>query len=325
MRESLVLTREQTRRGGYASILDIVIDNVSNGQNLSTSLAKFKNIFGDFTINIIAWGEQSGILSENLEYIALELEKRQALRRKIISAAIYPIIITIATLGITIFLIEFLFPKIMPIFRSINIDLPLSTLILIAINGFASHFGLISIISLITVVALFLFTLKKSLIAHLYFDKFLLKLPIAGKIIKDYNMANFTRAFGLLLKSGVNINDAISISAKTTINFVYKKEFEMLANRADQGEKISIHLMKRRKLFPDIVSQIISVGELSGSLPNSLIYLSSMYEEELDDFTKNLTSMVEPILMIIMGLLVGFIAISIITPIYNITQHLSPR
>ncbi len=325
MRESLVMIREQTRKKGYASILDRVVADVSNGQNLSASLGKFKNTFGDFAINIIGFGEESGILSENLEYVALELQKRHTLRKKIWSAAIYPIIVTVATLGITAFLMTYLFPKIMPIFKSINMDLPLSTRIIIAASNFLSHYGFTSILILIFIFTAFLITLKKKETAHFYFDKFLLEIPIVRKIIQDYNLANFTRTMGLLLKSGITMSEALSTSIKTTPNLVYKKEFKMLLNVVNRGGKISTHLIKERNLFPDIVTQITSVGEQSGNLANSFIYLSEMYETELDDFTKNLSSMVEPILMILMGLLVGFIAVSIITPIYGITQHLSPK
>lgn len=325
MRESLVMIREQTRKKGYALILDAVIDNVSNGQNLSTSLARFKNTFGDFAINIIGFGEQGGILSENLEYVAEELNKKQALRKKIISAAIYPIIVTIATLGITIFLMVYLFPKIMPIFTSLNMDLPLSTRIVISISKFVSHYGFLSIAFLVIMLIAFLITLKKSQTVHFYFDKFLLKIPIIGKIIQDYNVANFTRTMGLLLRSGITMSEALPISARTTSNLVYKKEFKMLSSVVNRGAKISTHLVKQKKLFPDIVVQIISVGEHSGNLSNSLIYLSEMYEGEIDDFTKNISSLVEPVLMIFMGILVGFVAISIITPIYGITQHLNAK
>lgn len=325
LRESLVMIREQTRKKGYALILDTVIMNVSNGQNLATSLSKFKNTFGEFAINIIGFGEQSGILSENLEYVADELKKRQILRKKIISASVYPIIVTIATIGIVTFLMVYLFPKILPIFASISYELPLSTRIVIAISNFVIHWGFITFSSLVVIVIAFLITLKKSHTVHFYFHKFLLNIPIIGKIIRDYNMANFTRTMGLLLKSGVTMIEALPISADITPNLVYKKEFKALAHVVNRGQKISTHLNENRNLFPDLVSQIVSVGEHSGNLSNSLIYLSEMYEAEIDDFTKNLSSMIEPILMIIMGVLVGFIAISIITPIYGITQHLQPK
>ncbi len=325
MRESLLMIREQTHKKGYASILDSIISNISNGQRLSTSLGKFKNTFGEFTINIIGFGEQSGILSENLEYIADELKKRHALRKKIISASVYPIIVTLATIGIVVFLMVFLFPKILPIFASLKYELPLSTRIVIFISKFISNWGIVLFFALVALLIAFFITLKKSEKFAFYFDVFLMKLPIIGKIIRDYNMANFTRTMGLLLRSGITMGEALPIAATTTPNLVYRKEYKMLSGVVNRGSKISTHLGKNRDLFPDIVMQIVSVGEHSGNLSNSLIYLSEMYEAEIDDFTKNLSSMVEPILMIIMGLLVGFIAISIITPIYGITQHLNVK
>ncbi len=325
MRESLVMIREQTRKKTYIRILDTVITNVSNGQNLSTSLSKFKNTFGEFTINIIGFGEQTGILSENLEYIADELKKKQALRKKIISASVYPIIVSIATVGIVAFLMVFLFPKILPVFSSLNYDLPLSTRIVIAMSGFVTNWGLVAFAGLVVLLVAFLITLKKSKTCAFYFDRFILKIPIIGKITIDYNIANFTRTLGLLLKSGVTMGEALPICVRTTPNLVYQKEYHALAAVVNRGAKISTHLSKNREFFPDIVSQIVSVGEHSGNLSNSLMYLSEMYEAEIDDFTKNLSSMVEPILMIIMGILVGFIAIAIITPIYGITQNLTPK
>jgi type II secretory pathway component PulF len=324
-RESLVMIREQTERKGYASILDSVIANISNGQNLSRSLAKFPSTFGDFAVNIIGFGEQSGILSENLEYVADELEKKHALKKKIISASIYPIIVTLSTIGITAFLIIYLFPKILPIFKSISADLPFSTRIVITVSGFMINYGLLCIGVLIFLAITLLATVKKNGKTHFYFGKFILKMPILKKIIKDYNLANFTRTLGLLLKSGMSLSEALPISARITSNLAYKKEFQALAIVVDEGGKISTQLSKNRQLFPNIATQIIAVGEQSGNLSNSLIYLSTMYEAELDDVTKNLSSLVEPVLMIIMGLLVGFIAISIITPIYGITQHLQPK
>ncbi len=325
MRESLVMIRDQTHKKTYVRILDIIIANVSNGQNLATSLSKFKHAFGEFTINIIGFGEQTGILSENLEYIADELKKKQALRKKIISASVYPIIVSIATVGIVAFLMVFLFPKILPVFSSLNYELPISTRIVIGISKFITHWGLVTLIVGIVLLTASLISIKKSKTCAFYFDLFILKIPVIGKIAQDYNIANFTRTLGLLLKSGVTMGEALPICVRTTPNLVYQKEFHALASVVNRGSKISTHLSKHREFFPDIVTQIVSVGEHSGNLSNSLIYLSEMYEADIDDFTKNLSSMVEPVLMIVMGILVGFIAISIITPIYGITQHLQPK
>ncbi len=264
-------------------------------------------------------------MSENLDYLALELKKKDNLRKKIIGAFIYPAVITLATLAITGFLMIYLFPKIMPVFTSLHIKLPFSTKVVIFFSKFLTHYGFVFIFILALIIFGLIILLKKNPIWRLYFDKYILKIPILGSMIRNYNLANFTRTMGLLLRSGVTMGEALPISAKTTPNLVYKEEFKMLSLVVNRGEQISVHLNKSRNLFPDLVSQIISVGENSGNLSNSLIYLSEMYEAEIDDFTKNLSSMVEPILMIVMGILVGFIAISIITPIYGITQQLQVK
>jgi len=320
--ESLHMIREQTEGKGYVRILDSVIYDVSNGQNLSTSLGKHKHLFGDFSINIISFGESTGILSENLEYLADELKKRQILRKKVIGAFIYPVVVTLATFGITGFLMIYLFPKIMPVFSSLHMTLPLSTRIVIFLSNFIRFNGYTLFIGIFLLITTFIILLRKSVKFHFYFDKFILKIPIIGNIIRSYNLANSTRTIGLLLKSGITISEALPIVEKTIGNLVYKREFYKLAETVDRGDKISSYLKKRRSLFPDVLSQIISVGERSGNLSNSLIYLSELYEAEVDDFTKNISSLIEPIMMIIMGILVGFIAISIITPIYSITQNL---
>jgi type IV pilus assembly protein PilC len=323
--ESLHMIREQTRSKGHNKIYDVIIEDVSNGKNLSTSLSKFKKTFGEFAINIISFGESSGILSENLEYLADELKKRQLLKKKIIGAFIYPAVVTVATLGITGFLMIYLFPKIMPIFSSIHMELPLSTKIIIFLSNFIKDYGLVSIITLTILIIITTVFIKRNKKAHFYFDKYTLKLPIVGNVIRDYNLANCNRTIGLLLRSGITVSEAIFITTKTTLNSVYKKEFSELSSVVNRGEKMSSYLRKKRDLFTDVMPQVVSVGEKSGNLSSSLIYLSEMYEAEVDDFTKNISGLIEPILMVFMGVIVGFVAISIITPIYGITQHLQPK
>jgi type IV pilus assembly protein PilC len=323
--ESLVILEEQTIKKTHALIFRSVSGDIERGLDLSTSLTKFPHMFNDFSINIISFGESAGMLSENLEYLAEELKKKDALRKKIIGAFLYPIIVTLATFGITGFLMVYLFPKIMPVFTSLHITLPLSTRIVIALSNFLRHHGLAFILSIIILLTALVIVLKKNSRFHFYFDRTVLKMPIIGNIIERYNLANSTRTLGILLKSGVTINESLEIAGKISSNIVYKKEFAKLSLVVNRGEKMSAYLKTVGDLFPDVLTQIISVGERSGNLSESLIYLSEMYEAEVDDFTKNLASTIEPVLMITMGIMVGFIAISIITPIYGITQHLQPR
>ncbi len=320
--ESLVMIKEQTRKKSHGIILGTVIHDVSNGQYLSTSLAKYHNMFGDFSINMISFGESAGILSNNLEYLADELKKRDALRKKIIGAFIYPAIVTLASIGITVFLIVYLFPKIMPVFSSLKMTLPLSTRIVIAISTLFQNYGLTIAFLVFALVITFFIILNKSYHFRFWFERFIMKVPIIGEMVKSYNLANSTRTLGLLLKSGITLSKALPIAAKSSENLVYKRELNNLSHVVDRGEKMSSYFAKKRHLFPDILSQIVAVGERSGNLSNSLLYLSDLYEAEVEDFTKNLSNLIEPALMIFMGVLVGFIAISIITPIYSITQNL---
>lgn len=320
--EALHMIREQTLSKSYIRVLDAVIVDVSGGRSLSDSLGRFENAFGDFARSIISVGEQTGALSENLSYLAEELKKRQLLRKKIVSALVYPIFITIATIGITSLLIVFIFPKIMPIFLSLNVELPFSTKILIFAANFLGNYGLWLLLGIILFVIALRIVFKKSEKFHFWYDKAFMKAPLIGPMIQNYNLANISRTLSLLLNGGMTLSEALPITSKSTTNLVYKYELEKLTQVANRGEKISSHMKNYRKLFPDMLSQVISVGERSGNLSETLSYLSDMYESEVEESTKNLSNMIEPVLMVVMGVMVGFVAISIITPIYSLTQGL---
>jgi len=320
--ESLGMILEQTRGVGFKKIITAVIEDMSNGQLLSESLGKWKGIFSSHTLHIIYFAESSGSLGENLEYIALELEKKQILRKKVLSAFIYPALVTVATFGITIFLMIYLFPKITPVFKSLRMELPLSTRIVMFTSTLIREHGFLIAGLLVVVVISFTTLFKKNSRVHSTVHKILFRIPIIGKIFKSYELTNITRTLGLLLKSGLTLSDALPIAVAATGNVLYKNELIILDERITRGEKMSLYLETRPFLFPIVIPQIIAVGERSGNLPESLIYLSLFYEQEVDDFTRNLSTLIEPLLMISLGLLVGFIAISIITPIYGITQNL---
>lgn len=320
--ESLHMIKEQSASRRSARVIESVYTDVGNGSSLAKSLGRFPNIFGDFGINIIKIGESSGTLSTNLEYLADELKKRHLLRAKITSAFIYPGIITLATIGITAFLMLYLFPKIMPIFTSLRMELPLTTRIVMAISVFLQHWGLVVIVVIILSACAIAFAKKKYRGFHFFFDKAVLHMPVLGSLMRSYNLANATRTLGVLLQSGVTLSEALPLTADTTANLVYKAEYRNMSDVVLRGERISTYLRGATDLFPPVTGQLIAVGERSGNLSNTLIYLSELYEAEVDDFTKNLSSLIEPALMIIMGILVGFVAISIITPIYGITQNL---
>ncbi len=304
-------------------IFNMIITDVENGQFLSTSLLQFRKIFGAFAINIIQVGEVSGNLHENLNYLAEELGKKQALRRKLINALVYPALIVCATIGIVVLLTVFLFPKILPIFNSFEAELPWTTKVLIFMSAVMTHYGLYIFGAAILLVIAMIFLLRVRKI-KLFFHIVLLRLPILGRVYQGYYLTNICRTFGILLKSSVPIVKAAQITSQTADNLAYEIQLNQLAEAVSKGDKVSTYMEKNLKMFPPLLVQMIAVGESAGNLTDTLGYLAETYEKDVDDLTKNLSTALEPILMILMGGLVGFIAISIISPIYEITQHLKP-
>jgi type IV pilus assembly protein PilC len=237
------------------------------------------------------------------------------------SALVYPAIIIFATFGITTFLTVYIFPKIAPIFASLKSELPLSTKILMSISTFLITNGFWVLLGFIGFFVALMFLLRWKRFRY-WFDHLVLSLPMIGIMLQYYNVTNITRTFGLLLKSDVRVVHAFEILADSTKNLVYREALTIAGAQVLKGRKISSQFDGKRRLFPPIIPQMISVGEQTGNLSGALLYCSEMYEEELNDFTKNLTTIIEPVLMIVMGLIVGFVAISIITPIYGLTQYL---
>jgi len=321
--EALHMMQKQAKSKSSALIINHLHEQLESGHSLAEGMAKFKNVFGEFAVNIVRVGEHSGTLNENLNYLADELKKKQELRRKIIAALVYPIFIVLATIGMTIVLTTYVFPKIMPIFQSFKTQLPWSTRLLMLASRTFSNDWLYIIGLLIATLAGVWFLLRQPKI-RLWVDRNILRLPFLGALLKSYLVSNVTRSLGLLLKSEVRIVEALEIVASTSANSAYRQKFYEIAQGAKRGEKISLSMERDSLLFPSVVIQMASVGEATGNLSSSLMYLAEMHEDEMNNLTRNLSTSIEPVLMIFMGLLVGFIAISIITPIYGITQSIHP-
>jgi type IV pilus assembly protein PilC len=321
---ALKMMQKQTTAKNSLHVVTDLANGVERGQFLHVRLDRYRKFFGDFAVNIVKVGEVSGTLHENLGYLSDELKKQKELRSKVIGALVYPIFIVVATLGITILLTVYVFPKILPILTTFNTQLPFSTRALIFISSLFIHWGWLITIIVLALIALFVLSLRKKPHFALFIDRGLLKIPVLGKLLQSYNMANFCRTLGILLQSDVRIVEAISITATTSTNLVYRDSLLKLGDVIKKGGKISAFLEEEGKIYPPMVYQMVHVGESTGKLSDSLAYLAEIYENEVDDLTKNLSTSIEPLLMIFMGLMVGFIAVSIITPIYSFTQNLNP-
>lgn len=320
--DSLALLRKQTRSRSFGYVLDRVMADVQNGQFLSDSLIQFRGAFGDLMINVIKIGEHSGNLAENLAYLAAELKKKQLLKQKVRSALIYPLVILVATLGITGLLVFFVLPRITPIFTSLQVTLPWTTRALLAGSNFLFMYGFYVLGGIVFLVILWLFLMKLRPV-RFFAHQVIISLPVVGGVSKMANTSDMTRTLGLLLKSGTKIVEAIGITADSVGNLVYQRALREVSESVKSGAPLHMALGRNERLFFPTFTRMIEVGETTGSLESNLFYLAEFYEAEVDETTKTLSSILEPVLLLFMGGLVGFVAVSIITPIYEVSQTLT--
>jgi len=320
--ESLELLATQATSRSSQRWLKQVTDQVANGQSLHRSLTHSRRSFGPMSLNLIRVGEESGLLRQNLTYLATELQKRQLLQRKIISALIYPAFIAFATIALVVALTIFIFPKITPIFRGLRLTLPWSTRLMMAVSQFLRQDGWWLLAGVITLVLLFLVVRRYSPTGQRVLAWLNLRWPVAGPLTLNYQLATLCRTLGLLLQSGLSLGDALRLTAETTPHPLYRTHVQAASSSLWRGEKISTYFVSQPRYFPPLLTNLVVIGEKTSALADTLLHLAELYEQEIEQLTKNLSSVIEPVLMIVMGGLVSLVAISVITPIYEITQNL---
>jgi len=308
-------------RGKLSKVLKGVQSSIESGHSLADSFARYPKTFSGLFVNATRAGEFSGTLVESMENIAEELEKEKKLRSKITGAMVYPIVVLIAAFGLGIVLSFVVLPKITPLFEGLGVELPMTTRVLISFSHFIQNYGLIFFLFIIGFIAFFIWLVRQEFsqpITH----KLLLSVPIVKNVSKNANLARFSRTLGMLLKSGVQIDEALDITRGTTNNYYYRQALARVSQNVRTGSKLSDNLAAYKKYFPIIAIKMIKVGEESGRFEDTLFYLADFYEAEVDTATKSLSTAIEPALLIIIGLVVGFLALSIITPIYDITGNI---
>jgi type IV pilus assembly protein PilC len=319
--EALDIIREQSK-GKFRLVIDELITSVESGNPLSDALKKFHGFFSDLFINTVLAGEKSGTLTENLENIAGDLEKSNAMYTKIRTAMVYPITLLGGAIILMAIMAFVVLPKIIPMFENMNVDLPWSTRMLIYITHFVENNRQVLMITVFGGMA-FLFWFCTRRFARPITHYFLLHFPIVKNLVISSNLANYCHTLGTMLKSGLIIDEALAISRDVVGNYYFRKSLDDVYKRTLQGNRLSENLERHRQLFPPMVISMIKVGERSGNLETSLFHLADYYERELDNTTKNLSTAIEPIMLIGIGLIVGLLAISIITPIYKLTGNAS--
>lgn len=317
--QALHILEEQSTNKKLKSAVIQIAEDVEGGAALSFAIEKHPAIFSSLYVNMVKAGEVSGTLDETLERMADEIEKEHELMASIRGAMAYPTVILLALVVVVAYLLTSVIPKISEIFLSLGGNLPATTKFLLSLSDLARNHGIIIIILLVTAVMGVRFVIKKNQGVRLFWHSILNKVPIFGKLAKKINVTRFTRTLGSLLASGVSVLEAIDVAENILKNEVFKKEIQEAAKKIKDGSSLS-EPFKSSKVFPIMVSQMIAVGEDTGTLDKILLKLTSFYQKEVDHTIKNLSSLLEPIMMIVIGIGAGFIVISIITPIYSMTN-----
>ncbi len=319
VKSALATLQHQTRNQTLAQSIQSVYEGIERGQSLSDSMKPFPKAFPDLFVSFVGVGEATGKLQETLEILAQQLQKEYELRRAVQGGMMYPIVIISALFSVGAAMMIFVVPKLVEIFDGFNVELPLMTRILLGTSSFISKYWYVVGLVMIFFVVSMRFGLKTTT-GKMLFARVMLRTPIIGAITKKINIARLSRNLGSLLSSGVAFTEALAIMGRNTPNLLYADVFLKAEVHVKQGKLLSEFFTTYPKLFPPLVVSIMSVGEQTGELASVLREVASFYEGEVDQTMKNLTSIMEPVLMILIGLAVGALAISIISPIYSLVN-----
>jgi type IV pilus assembly protein PilC len=305
----------------FQKCLNGVRSSVEGGSTLANAMRQFPKIFDDLTTNMVEAGEAGGILDTILQRLSTYMEKIVKLRAAIKSALIYPVsVISIASLIVGA-LLKFVVPIFANMFSSMGATLPLPTQMVIGLSHFVGRFWWVFFVAAI---ALFLGIrqMRKDPKGRYMFDKFLLNLPVLGQVLKKIAVARFTRTLGTLITSGVPILEGLAITARTSGNAVLEEALMKVRKAVEEGRTI-VDPLRESGVFPNMVTQMIGVGEATGAMDAMLQKIADFYEDEVDVATKNLLTLLEPIMIVFLGVVVGGIVISLYLPMFSLIAKLS--
>ncbi|OGI25183.1 MAG: hypothetical protein A3J76_03230 [Candidatus Moranbacteria bacterium RBG_13_45_13] len=318
--KALNVISNQSKSKKFKSVLAEIEKEVKMGNNLADSLAK-NPVFDELSVNMIRVGEVGGNLEEVLKILADQLEKEHNLMSRVKGAMYYPSVILLVMVGVGIAMMMFVVPKLTSVFQDIQTSLPLSTRLIISVSNYMASHQIIVGLSVVGTVAVFVVFFKSSLgkkAASTIFSS----APVIKKISIKVNNARFARIYSSLTKSGVPVVESLRIISRTLTNERYKKAFLEISEGVQKGKSLHEELEKYPKLFPILTTQMVEVGEETGRTVEVLGNLAGFYEEEINQITKNLSSIIEPVLMVIIGVAVGFFAVSMILPMYSVMENM---
>lgn len=315
-----VITR-QSKNAQTKSVVTDINNKIKKGSSFSAALESHPKIFNSIFVSMTRAGEESGNLVESFTNVANQIEKNYLLMKKIKGALVYPGVIVAAMGMVGFFMMTNIVPTLSKTFIELNIDLPKSTQLIILMSDLLREHTLL-FLGGIGALILTLITGLKSSFGRKIFDYIFIKTPVIGTITQEINAARTARTLSSLLKAGVSYIQAIQITKGVVGNHLYKNVLEQAQKKIESGEKISEVFEKNQNLYPAFFAEMVAVGEETGDLSQMLIKVAEYYEDEVDQKTKNMSTIVEPILMLVVGAGVGFFAISMISPMYSLMENI---
>lgn len=316
--EALAILQQQIRKSGLIKLVNQIEDDVQGGKSFAEALEKFPDTFPPIYLALVRAGEASGKLDVILSRLADNLDKSKEFKNKIRSALTYPAIVVGGLVAVSIIVITVVVPRLTKLYTEFGVDLPLPTRILIGLSDLFINSWYVVIGVPVAVIVLFL-RWKRTKMGQRVLAIVTLRLPVVGSVIRESTLVETTRTLALLVEGGVPILTALQIAQSATGNILFKEAFEDAAKKVEKGFALS-EPFSVNKIFPPILGQMVAVGEQTGKLGDSLYKLSHYFETEADSLVRALTTMIEPLIMVILGLGVGFLVIAVLVPIYSLTS-----
>lgn len=319
--KALEVMARQTQNSRFRKVIAAMAETIKKGGSFADAIGEHHGVFPRFYQEMVRAGEKSGKLQDSLKLIALQLHKDYALRRKVRSAMMYPLIIVVAMIGIGILMMIYVVPTLIATFEELNVELPLSTQFIIFVSKSLAQSGLIFLGGAL-VLGIGLYRGFRTSRGKRVLDWLFIRAPILGGITIKFNAARTCRTLSSLLSSGVNILEALETTKGVLQNHLHQNVLNQAREKIQRGETLANSFLVAEHLYPPLVGEMIAVGEETGELSSMLLRLAVFYENEVSAATKDISTIIEPVLMIIIGAVVGFFAISMISPMYSLVSGL---
>ncbi|MDO9231362.1 MAG: type II secretion system F family protein [bacterium] len=317
---SLSAIKEQTSNEYLTKIIREMISDIEDGMSFSGSMEKYKDVFSNLSINIIKAGEASGNLKKSVDYVAENIERNYALASRVKSALIYPALVLLVFFIIGFLVVSFIIPKLTGIIKEMNADVPWYTTVVIVVGDFMAVYWWAIALVMVAFVGAFFYYLNTEE-GKKEWDQIKIKLPIVGPIFRYVYITRFAENLSVLLTGGIPIIRALTIVSSVINNVVFENIFLAAAEEVKRGGNMST-ILKKSSDIPPMVTHMVKIGEESGQIDSVLGHIAKFYDQETEVMTKNLATLLEPLLMIFIGVAVGFMAFAILMPIYNIAGQI---